>query len=152
MATIPPGAQKSANLVQVLEASRRDLLDLGLRNPLLNYRQLKARGIEIVYEKTSEIFRILVREEKSLTFLSGTSSPGEIEELLGQPENGDEGPATRHTDLKLQTSYTSPQLQARLLGTFNAARTSLEEQGVNTLFMALGMLNWRDADASDQYY
>ncbi len=38
------------------------------------------------------------------------------------------------------------------MATFNAARTSLEEQGVNTLFIALGMLKWRDADTSDQYY
>ena len=30
-----------------LEVSRRELLDLGLRNLLLNYRLLRARGLEI---------------------------------------------------------------------------------------------------------
>ena len=41
----------------LLEASRKELLDLGLRNPLLNYRPYKARGIEVVDELPAEVFR-----------------------------------------------------------------------------------------------
>ena len=33
-----------------LEAARKELLDLGLRNPLLNYRLLRSRGLEVVDE------------------------------------------------------------------------------------------------------
>src|SRR5262245_2234356 len=33
-----------------LDAARRDLLDLGLRNTLLNYRPLRSRGVEVVDE------------------------------------------------------------------------------------------------------
>jgi len=36
-----------------LEASRKELLDLGLRNPLLNYKTPKARGLNIVQEQSS---------------------------------------------------------------------------------------------------
>jgi len=41
----------------------------------------------------------------------------------------------------LQTTYTSTQLQGRLLATYHAAKTSMEEQGVNTLYLAMGMLS-----------
>jgi hypothetical protein len=36
-------------------------------------------------------------------------------------------------------SSTLSQLESRLLAMYYAAHTSLEEQGVNTLFLAIGM-------------
>src|SRR4051812_45130343 len=51
-----------------LEIDRKDLLDLSLRSPLLNYRP-RVRGLEIVGEVPPEVFRILVREGKAMTFL-----------------------------------------------------------------------------------
>src|SRR5262249_31192680 len=49
------------------------------------------------------------------------------------------------TDTKLQTALSAKKLESRLLATYYAARTSVEEQGVNTLFLALGMLVWYDS-------
>ncbi len=125
-----------------LDADRKGLLDLSLRNPLLNYRP-RARGLEGVGELPSQLFRVLVREGRRLTFLG---APGlEATAGLGQP--GEEAPArplTNQEDCKIQTDLPSDQLQARLLATYHAARTSLEEQGVTTLFLALGMLAWKD--------
>ena len=34
----------------IIEAGREELLDLGLRNPLLNYRPSRARGVELIDE------------------------------------------------------------------------------------------------------
>jgi DNA polymerase III delta prime subunit len=130
-----------------LEAARKELLDLGLRNPLLNYRPLRSRGLEVVDELPTETFRLLVREAKAMAFLP--SKEDEPPGLLTQPEEDLEGIlAARHTDLKLQTNLTSSQLQSRLLATYYAARTFVEEQGVNILFVALGMLKWYEADSS----
>ena len=56
----------------------------------------------------------------------------------------------RFTDTYLQTSLASKPLQTRKLATYYAARTSIEEQGVNTLFLALGMLRWREADSTEE--
>jgi very-short-patch-repair endonuclease len=143
----------STNLTSALEVARRDLLDLGLRNPLLNYRLLRARGLDITGEKSAEVFRILVREEKRMTFLPGepaAANENTGEAHLAQPEDESEA-ALRYTDLRLQTTYTSEQLQSRLLTTYHAARTSMEEQGVNTLYLALGMLNWSDDDNGKSY-
>ena len=59
------------DLTRTLEIARRDLLDLGLRNTLLNYRPLRTKGVDVIDEKPGEVYRLLVTEEKSLTFLSG---------------------------------------------------------------------------------
>ena len=131
-----------------LEASRRELLDLGLRNPLLNYRPLRSRGLEVVDELPPEVYRLLVEEGRTMSFLpvpeEGEGSP------LGQPTDDEEpgSPAARHTDTRLQTELTSQELQARLLSTFRLANSFVQEQGVNTLFLALGMLTWYESDRS----
>ena len=57
-----------------LEADRRDLLDLSLRNPLLNYRP-RARGLAIVGESPAEVHRILVREGEADGLPAGTPNP-----------------------------------------------------------------------------
>ncbi len=54
----------------------------------------------------------------------------------------------RPTDQKLQTLLPADDLQKRLLRTFYDARSSQQEQGVNTLYLAIGFLRWyEDAEA-----
>lgn len=141
-----------------LDIARRDLLDMSLRNKLLNYRALKTKGVEITDERPSEVYRILVTEGRPMTFLplpeegeDGTEhlrDARSTESELGQPDEPVEKVASRHTDDKLQAPYTSPILQSRLLSSYYAASTYIEEQGVNVLFMALGTLHWYESEAS----
>ncbi len=146
---------KRNDMVEKLDLARRDLLDLGLRNPLISYRPLKSRGLEIVDELAPQVFDLLVNTGKPAYFLPLPDEPaqqslvpsGEVE-ALSQPE-GTGTSDDRHTDNKLQTKLTSAQLQTRLLSTYYAARTSIEEQGVNILYLALGMLEWYESDDSD---
>ena len=122
-----------------LEADRRDLLDLSLRNPLLNYRPRAGAG---------------VRGRVARAGLSGPGPRGEAAVLpprartdaIEPPPRRRRCPWRDQTDLKLQTGLAAEPLQARLLAIYYAARTSIEEQGVNTLFLALGMLRWSEAD------
>ena len=95
-------------------------------------------------ESPAPLFQTLVREGKRMSFLPapGTEAGGP----LAQPEETSGRPSVNQTDLKLQTALPSDLLQSRLLAIFHAARTSLEEQGVNTLFLALGMLHWFERD------
>ncbi len=74
-------------------------------------------------------------------------------QTLAQPEDesvDERGVAQRHSDTKLQTRLTSEGLQKRLLTMHLDAKTLQEEQGVNILFLALGMLKWFEADSSDK--
>jgi very-short-patch-repair endonuclease len=148
-----------------LEKSRAELLDLGLRNTLLNFRKLKTRGVEVVDELPGEVFRLLVRQERTMSFLAAPEElvegeqrrvPGDL--LIQWLEahqipvggDGDDGPAERHRDTKLQTPYTGARLERLLLNTHYTARTAIEEQGVNTLYLALGMLRWFESAASEE--
>src|ERR1035441_5191440 len=106
---MPPARNDATNLTGTLEIARRDLLDLGLRNTLLNYRPLRTKGVEVIDEKPVEVFRLLVTEEKSLTFLSGEAgglfANGTAgDDPLAQPGDDRNG-AARHKDLRLQTAY-----------------------------------------------
>lgn len=123
-----------------LKAARQELLDLGLRNPLLNFRALRSRGVEIVDERPFPIFTHLVTNEKPMGFLS----TGETDENgLGQPHDA------RFHDNQLQTPYNDSELQKRLLATYYSAREYIEERGANTLYLALGMLHWIDRGSRD---
>lgn len=140
-----------------LERARTELLDLSARNRLLNIprKSKTSRIIEVVDEKSDEIFRILVSESKVFTFLPGRASgtqssfsDAESDEIndLAQPDESvnERGVFNRHVDTKLQTRLTSKGLQTRLLDLYTDARILEEEQGVNILFLALGTLKWLD--------
>lgn len=147
-----------------LLADRRILLDLSTRNRLVNIplRSRNIRTVEIVDEKSTEIFRLLV-EGKGLTFLPGRqltkeekAELDEADDITGgipQPDDDEEvderGIARRHTDTRLQTRLTSQGLQKRLFDIWYDARTLEEEQGVNILYLALGLVRWFDAENSD---
>jgi hypothetical protein len=138
-----------------LERARTELLDLSARNRLLNIpRSAKsAKTLEIVDERGSEVFRLLVKDGKAFTFLAGrgevvASEDGEeeIAELVQPEDDGvdSRGVPNRHADTRLQTRLTPAGLQKKLLDLYYDARTLEEEQGVNILFLAIGTLKWID--------
>ena len=259
------------------EAARKELLDLGLRNSLLNYRHSSARGVCVRGESSSEIYDLLTCKEKAMSFVprkglevdlsphlisarqrledlpqwpaqvdsdkeladhlkvvsnsiskvvhAVSSLPPRVEEAISRSvtseneaagrllleevelaihqaesvrgrivrgreilkqslapekaqhfsrslekevrilaeehllrvEDASTGGALRKEwlkplseeelqDTRLQTNDTDRRLQRRLLNTERSARTYIEERGVNVLFLALGMLHWRDKD------
>lgn len=152
-----------------LERARTELLDLSARNRLLHTPRFSktAKTIDVVDEKSAEIFRLLVRENRAFTFLAGrpdrsgaTAEDDEVEEenvdsevVLAQPDEEDgpdeRGVSARHIDTRLQTRMTPKGLQKRLLDLYHDARTLEEEQGVNILFLALGSLNWVDPNKKE---
>lgn len=151
------------NLGASLDRARRELLDLSTRNRLLNMprRRSNIRSVEVVDEVTTEVFRILVREGRTMTFIAGKEQDEttiEIEQrdeedgfghLLEQPDDEPEDLDStdiprRHTDNQLQSAMPGDKLQKRLLQIYYDARTFEEEQGVNILYIALGFLKWFD--------
>jgi len=154
------------------QARKNELLDLTLRNPLISHRTLKSRGVEVIDERPVHVYRMLVEEGRKMSFLEVTEEEKnqlsdlkgpEQGQLFGQPEepndpdaddmaSGEEnnGPAGRHVDTKLQTPYTSQELQKRLLNTFYHSERSIQEEGINTLFLALGMLRWYRSQSADK--
>ena len=154
---------QNLSLKQKLERARTELLDLSARNKLLNIPRSKtAKLLEIIDEKSTEIYRLLVKEGKVFTFLPGRA--GRKGELIDADEsvekiedtsidetsiifNENVDPNTiraEHQDTKLQTRLTPQGLQKRLLDLYHDSRTLEEEQGVNILYLTLGTLKWID--------
>jgi very-short-patch-repair endonuclease len=173
-----------------LGAARQELLDLGLRNPLLNWRPSPARGVTVVQQQSAAVYDGLVRQGKTLYFQAAPEPPNRATDesvaaaaqnepaeapaaevtdraggaaqrersgpasLLtsGSPALGERGPGEEapFTNNQLQTAEPPAKLESRLLNTYYTARTSLEEQGVNILYLALGQLVWYEADSSPE--
>jgi very-short-patch-repair endonuclease len=127
-------------IAERLNASRRDLLDLGLRNSLLNYHLPRSRGAQVSGVGSADVVRWLVEEERSLDFVH--SSEERVDELF------EDAALRKPARPTLPTSHDEKNLQARLLATYYAARTHIEERGVNILFVAVGMLHWFEDDTS----
>jgi very-short-patch-repair endonuclease len=148
------------DVISRIQKTRRELLDLSARNRLISTPRgtTKAKRLDIVDERSEEVFRLLVRERRAMSFLPGSGEPEEGEgdssaHHLEQPEEiaSDGGtPDPRHTDLRLQTRLKSEKLQARLLELYYDARTYEEEQGVSILYLAMGFLKWYEAPSSDK--
>lgn len=100
------------------------------------------------------IFRQPEEEHAEATATPEDDAPAEAkEEAQDEEESEDQAPAVdpaKLKDRKLQTILNPEDLQKRLLRTFYDARTSQQEQGVNTLYLALGFLKWYEDDASDK--
>ncbi|HBT4748414.1 TPA: DUF3320 domain-containing protein [Klebsiella pneumoniae] len=156
---------------QKLQSSRKELLDIGLRNNMLNFRKT-AKTLMVVDELAEEVFNILYRQDKTMTFSPishkklkelAEQEGGEDEEaLLSELENLDyagvfadaededeSGTSRRHLDTRLQTALSDEKLFLQLLKIHTEAKGFIEEQGVNTLFLALGFLHWYEADSSE---
>lgn len=145
-----------------LEKSRQSLLDLSTRNRLLSLpKRASGKLLNIYDELTSEVYKRLVSESKSMTFLPGRMVEQDPSEVAPDDESGvslpqpdddidENGMAARHKDAKLQTKLASDKLQHRLLEMYYDARTFIEEQGVNILYLGLGQLKWFDRNAPDK--
>src|SRR4051812_1772113 len=147
-----------------IDAWKRKLLDLSKRNRALNFRATKVSTVAIVDEHPAEIFRLLYLAEREMRFKAVETPPpdptapataaepnadAESDEAAPQPEFVPYDSATlddRHTDEFLQSSATPEALDRSLRRLDEQARLAIEEQGVNTLFLALGMLHYTEAD------
>ncbi|MEB3220707.1 MAG: DUF3320 domain-containing protein [Candidatus Sericytochromatia bacterium] len=119
-----------STLAATLERARKELLDLGLRNPMLNFRPSRARGLTLEGLPPDVAWQRLIREDKPFSFVEGGP------DVDGQAAS--EG--------RLLVPMEAEALQQVLLNTQRAARTFLEEQGAQVLYLALGMLAWTEPD------
>lgn len=134
---------------------KRRLLDLSLRNRLLNFRPSRStvalQAVDLpAWEDalaTGRSFVLLPRPQ-----LGGGLDPRDLERRQQQSGQDLEADYLR-SELqrgRLHCDHDEEDLALRLTGIFRAARTSLEETGANTLYLALGFLRWFEAPQSQQ--
>lgn len=130
-----------------IERWQRKLLDLSLRNRLLNFRTSK-QTVPFLCPRLSQLEDLLASGGK-VTVIS----------LAEQNPKGARDPATHYqkTQLDLDQEFATQALQrcelaadlgtdelsARLTELYRRARNDLAEGGSNTLFLAIGFLRWK---------
>lgn len=115
-----------------IENWKKRLLDLGKQNRLINYRETKRGNIKIVIPELDCLYDGLA-SGKSYVF------PLTEEEIENKSET------------LLQTNKSITEQQHILKALRDKAKISLEEQGVNTLFLAMGLLKWKENKEDKQF-
>ena len=124
------------------ENLRKELLDLTLRNQLLNFKS-RAKTISIKNQSPINIFQTLVLQENKMYFTANKKGKNEDKSSIWDHIPFDFSKFSEG-DKKLATDLTPNELQKRLYYINNQAKTMLQEQGYNILYLAVGFLEWID--------
>ena len=159
----------STSIHEKIAEWRKRILDLSKRNRLINCKVGAHAAIEIEHPASDAIWQRLVLDNKPMTFIWKRDL---LEEESDRPllpgllldDNGNEEPQQQKTSQsefqrcldspKLGDGHILTQIADRPLGTrLNRlslnAKTSLNEQGVNILYIAFGLLRWYESFDSD---
>jgi len=147
-----PGSQKPATRIDLWKSR---LLDLSLRNRLLNFRPTNAtvhilsaapEHVEDELAANSEL-KLMPRPtvmasddpRDASVYARQQSADALKEHLLEELEHG-----------RVHTALAESEHARRLTELYRAARLAIEENGTNTLFAAVGVLEWRETEHSDR--
>ena len=131
----------------------RKLLDLSMRNMLINMRLTKgivpllSSDVGILEDALAEgaEFKVLPRPA-DMSISSESGIPVEALGSLGSFAGFIELESKRH---RLHSLYTEKELSKSLTSMYRSAKTSMEENGASTLYLALGLLRWFEDKKSE---
>jgi hypothetical protein len=106
-----------------VEQWKRKLLDLSMRNPLLNARE----GRKFLPIKQGGIYSNVEEETEVVPY-----SP---------PEAGDK--------MSIESELAEKELKKRLKELYTTSRSMYNESGINSLFLAVGFINWKETDSDE---
>ena len=140
-----------------LDGWKNRLLDLGKRNPMLNYRDTKRGNLRILEPDINELWQHIVIDEKPLEFPIVEQET--IEDIDAESEENDNteaedafGFVDDFSTPGLKTNKTFQEQQRTLRNLRNKSRTFMEEQGINALYLSFGFLHWSEAGHSNVFY
>lgn len=126
-----------------IETWKKLLLDFGKRNRLINFKDGKRSNVHIISPSYESIFEKIAVKESPIVF------PYSKKVLID-----DDGNEIHETVIEgdVKTNKTVSELQKTLKVLRYRANTSIEEQGINILFLAFGMLKWHENDGSTETF
>lgn len=136
---------------------QRKLLDLSLRNNLLNFRAGK-KSLKLEAPDPGALEDLVAdgKEIKLLTrpdLMDGSDRRDQAIHESRERENLRRAHALDALKRReVFVGLAQDELDVRLVELYRAARTTLQEGGANTLFLALGFLNWTRDDKPDHKY
>lgn len=152
--TDAPARKPEAPLIPRLELWKRRLLDLTLRNRLINFRenkqtvQLRCADVARLEDMLADGGDFAVLPRPSFLSESDPRSRAQLDAQAG--EDAERAYFAEVMERKeLHSDLPGDEHERRLVKIWRTARDSLQETGSNTLCIAIGMLAWYENDASD---
>ncbi len=126
-----------------IENWKKLLLDFGKRNRLINFLEGKRSNVRITTPSFDRLWELVVANEKEIVF-----------PYAKKVKVDDDGEEIYETLIKgdIETNKPIEDLQKTLKALRYKANTSIEEQGINTLYLTFGMLKWKERDDSSQEF
>jgi very-short-patch-repair endonuclease len=135
-----------------LDRWKRKLLDLSLRNRLLNYKDTK-RSVPLLVPDLPSLEDLLEGGKRFDIGAKSETLKGLRDSTAESRRTGMDAETGTLTQLMHDGRLASPlppaELGHRLLQIYRDARTSIEESGSNTLYLAMGTLRWFESNSSD---
>lgn len=156
----PPSFQEEVHLTDPLPSAadrlenwKRKLLDLSLRNRLLNFKDtkkavtLEAPDPALLEDKLASGVRLKLQARAGV--LSGDDPRNAQLHLQQTGEDGRRRYAEEAlTRGEVHVNLEAHDLDARLTDLYRSAVTAMEEGGANTLHLAIGFLKWTPSDST----
>ena len=127
----------------MIEEWKKKLLDLSKRNNLLNFRTTRKGNLEIVFPVFDDLYSSLT-DGKEMQF----AKPSQAEEfdLFGEEEGG-------NLEFSIKSNAaTLKEESASLRGLRRRAKTIMEDQGINVLYVAFGLVRWKEMEDTTQEF
>ena len=137
-------ATSDEDLDRKIEHWKRELLDTGKRNKMINFRETKRETLRILEPGATELFNKLAFSDKPLTFQKPINKDTDLRtysmialmETLSYTLNVQVG------DIK--TAGTIIEREKTLKNLRSKAKLAQEEQGTNILYLCFGFIYWRE--------
>lgn len=128
--------QLESKLQNRIDKWKRDLIDLTNRNVLLNFKPKKTNSIRF-FEKPQEFFDFVVKDGKGLN-MEELKTPffNQVAKIIASEDED----AVKKKKLQEEKIWFNKLLSKLRLN----ARTRLNEQGIQTLYLVYGVLKWNE--------
>lgn len=123
---------------------KRELLDTGKRNKMINYRETKRATLKILEPGPTELFNQLAVSEKTLTFQRPISKDSDFRtySMLALLETLSYSLPVHVGDIKAEG--TVMEREKTLKNLRSKTKLAQEEQGTNILYLSFGFILWRE--------
>ncbi|MBP3798864.1 MAG: DUF3320 domain-containing protein [Ruminococcus sp.] len=132
----------------------RKLLDLSLRNSLLNFRPTAA-NVQLMADDLAVLEDEMARDESFMVMpmpndMTLEMSDSKIYETENHRELIADIASKEFKSRRLRTFLSETELEKTMKKLHRLAKVSIEENGVNTIYLALGFLKWFETDKSEK--
>lgn len=132
------------------EMWERKLLDLSLRNKLIN---MSLKSVIPILTDSIDTIEDILSDGKDLYIFPRPQDWHILSKDLNFENMHDLGPNTAviHSELenkRLRSALSESEVLTKLKGLYRSSKLSIEENGANTLYIALGLLKWYESERS----